>query len=472
MRFVSYWFLLICLFLRTSRASIFPRSFVELPPEIERFGRERATFERSRTLSSLPSSFDWRTRGAVTDVKTQGKCGGCWAFAATGALEGAFFVKNGFLPSLSEQELLDCDGTAQHSSPNAGCGGGNYYYAFQYVSSNHLSSAAMYPYELGQTERLSCRPRTKLVSFPTKDVRFVSRNEDALMAALVEHGPIAVAVSAYTSVFQAYSSGVLRDAAGCGTAVDHALLLVGYDTTPEGVDYWILKNSWGIGWGLDGYVHLERNKNTCGITTQANYVVSPICVNSASCPASHQFCTTSRGCYNATDYVDAFVLPDNRFKRYVAFGESPGFKAAVVALSVTVGFMALVVGVRVRKRRRAVQIRVANSNAVSDRFGMSWTEAAEKAAAIEAVDLVLGKEITETTRKDSEWKSAMETMRSAAGPHASTRALELYLHDANGNVNAALERYFDTTTAHRDANDVAADGYFSEPHRDVDDDVL
>lgn len=76
-----------------------------------------------------PVSVDWRTRGAVTPVKDQGGCGSCWAFSATGAVEGAYFVASKTLTDLSEQQIVSCD------SSN-GCGGGSMQSAFQWVIRN------------------------------------------------------------------------------------------------------------------------------------------------------------------------------------------------------------------------------------------------------------------------------------------------------------------------------------------------
>merc|ERR1719262_1389011 len=76
--------------------------------------------------SELATSVDWVTAGAVTPVKNQGQCGGCWSFAATGGLEGAWEVATGKLTSLSEQQFLDCDSTS------SGCGGGLEYNGWSY----------------------------------------------------------------------------------------------------------------------------------------------------------------------------------------------------------------------------------------------------------------------------------------------------------------------------------------------------
>lgn len=222
-----------------------------------------------RKNSSLPASVDWTTKGAVTPVKNQGQCGSCWAFSTTGSLEGATFLKNGTLFSLSEQQLVDCAG----STGNQGCNGGLMDDAFQYIHNNGgITTEANYPYTA--TDGTCNTVKEGQVVATVSTFTDVPTNSDAALMNAIAQQPVSVAVEADQNSFQLYSSGVMT--AACGTALDHGVLAVGYGST-GGQNFYKVKNSWGTDWGMSGYILLGRGPQynggagQCGILSAASY---------------------------------------------------------------------------------------------------------------------------------------------------------------------------------------------------------
>lgn len=99
-------------------------------------------------------------------------------------------------------------------------------------------------------------------------------DENALMKAVGTVGPVSVAIDASSTKFQFYHDGIYENSECNSTALDHGVLVVGYDTDSNKRDYWIVKNSWGTQWGKQGYIYMARNKNNhCGIASSASYPV-------------------------------------------------------------------------------------------------------------------------------------------------------------------------------------------------------
>ena len=217
--------------------------------------------------SFIPDSVDWRDKGAVTAVKNQGQCGSCWSFSTTGALEGAYFIKTGRQVEFSEQELVSCDKVDQ------GCNGGLMDNAFKWIEDKGgLCSEDSYPYDSGQGQSSSCHTCKAVNGSRVINYVDVQNSTDALALA-VSKQPVSIAIEADKLSFQFYRSGVYK--ANCGTNLDHGVLLVGYGTE-NGLDYWLVKNSWGPSWGDQGYIKIlkednPKNGGECGILLSASY---------------------------------------------------------------------------------------------------------------------------------------------------------------------------------------------------------
>ncbi|XP_067824156.1 cathepsin K-like [Heptranchias perlo] len=222
---------------------------------------------KARQAHHLPESVDWRTAGYVTSPKYQGRCSGCWAFSATGALEGQMFKKTGSLITLSEQNLIDC--AKGHGT--YGCNGGWASGAFDYIRDNGgIEAMSTYAYTAKDGE--SCKYCTsKSVASIMGYEMLPYGDEEALTRAVADIGPIAVVIDAGLKSWQFYSSGVYYDANCRTNTFNHAVLVVGYGVQ-SGMKHYIVKNSWGKDWGQSGYIYMSRGRNNnCGIASYATY---------------------------------------------------------------------------------------------------------------------------------------------------------------------------------------------------------
>jgi len=223
-----------------------------------------------------PPEVDWREHGFVTPVKNQKQCGSCWAFSATGSLEGATFNKTKKLVSLSEQNLVDCS----MKEGNHGCFGGLMDNAFKYIKDNQgIDTEESYPYTAKTGKH--CNFNKSDVGATLKSwVDIKSGSEEDLEAAVAQVGPISVGIDASHLGFQMYKKGVYYYKRCSSTRLDHGVLAVGYgqvkpeDENTKPKKYWIVKNSWGESWGMKGYIEMAKDvHNMCGIATNASYPV-------------------------------------------------------------------------------------------------------------------------------------------------------------------------------------------------------
>lgn len=230
-------------------------------------------------VDGLPSSFDWREKGAVTNVKIQGVCGSCWAFSTTGAVEGANFLATGKLVNLSEQQLLDCDHTCdavKKEECNNGCRGGLMTNAYNYLmQSGGLMEEKSYPYTGRQGE---CKFDEEKIAVRVTNFTVIPLDEQQMMANLVHRGPLAVGLNA--AFMQTYIKGLSCPLICPRKWINHGVLLVGYGARGYSIlrlgfkPYWIIKNSWGKQWGEQGYYRLCRGHNICGIDSMVSAVAA------------------------------------------------------------------------------------------------------------------------------------------------------------------------------------------------------
>ncbi|KAK6238368.1 hypothetical protein QUC31_003837 [Theobroma cacao] len=193
-----------------------------------------ATSFKYENVTAVPSSMDWRKKGAVTPIKDQGQCGCCWAFSAVAAMEGITKLTNGKLISLSEQELVDCDTKGE----DQGCQGGLMDDAFEFIEKNQgLTTEAIYPYKGVDG---TCNTN-KEANHATKinGQEDVPANSEAALLKAVANQPVSVAIDAGGFGFQFYSGGIFSGA--CGTQLDHGVTAIGYGVGDDGTKHWLVK---------------------------------------------------------------------------------------------------------------------------------------------------------------------------------------------------------------------------------------
>jgi cathepsin H len=214
-----------------------------------------------------PDEFNWVDKNMVSPVKDQKSCGSCWTFSTTGAMEAHMKISHGEEVLLSEQELVDCPDPDKYDTH--GCNGGLPSYAFDFIHDFGIEHENDYPYQAHDAECRFNKERPRV----TTDGAFIIEegNEDQLKEELFQKGPVSVAFEVVED-FMDYTSGVYSSTE-CKNGpmdVNHAVLAVGYGTE-NGVDYWLVKNSWSEHWGDKGYFKIQRGVNMCGIAVCNSY---------------------------------------------------------------------------------------------------------------------------------------------------------------------------------------------------------
>lgn len=215
------------------------------------------------------NNVDWRNSGVVTPVKDQGQCGSCWAHSADEAIESFYGLSKGLNGSsllvLSVEQCTAC--TYNYD----GCNGGWPYDAYNYavIQRAGIDLDKDYPYNIAQAG--NCKfGATGDADKPAANIKsYKNVARGSLATALNDTGPVSVCVAAES--WQTYTKGILSV---CPGSVDHCVQAVGYNTQGS-TPYWVVRNSWGTGWGVEGYIYLDLNANSGDICHIQEYVTYP-----------------------------------------------------------------------------------------------------------------------------------------------------------------------------------------------------
>jgi len=227
------------------------------PEEIAELDEIYAAIDRE----TLPKSYDSRAHGLVTSVKDQGACGSCVAFGTTAALESNLLKAGASMKGLdvSDQHLVDC---GKEKGYAGGCNGAapHAYARFYNNEGKEMVHESTYPYVMKENN-FKCQQTTYWhPGYKIAEGKWdLKCTEEKLMKLVYQYGAVSTGVYV-DSGFQAYKKGVYDK---CGNkSPNHSVVVVGWGTE-NGIDYWLVKNSWGTWWGDKGYIKIK--KGTCGM---------------------------------------------------------------------------------------------------------------------------------------------------------------------------------------------------------------
>ncbi len=226
----------------------------------------------SRYVSQPPDAFDWRDNNGdwTTPIRDQGPCGSCWAFGSLCSMESCINIQKNdptFDQDLSEQQLLSC-------SPGD-CDGWTESGVLNWLRDYGTVDEACFPYQADDT--IPCYnhcPTWKCSIWKITDWGWIPSSTSAIKENIL-NAPIVTGMAVYED-FWSYDEGIYEHVWG-GLVGYHLVNMVGYN---EVEDYWICKNSWGTGWGEDGWFRIKYGE--CNIENMNAYIEPPII---EPCPA-------------------------------------------------------------------------------------------------------------------------------------------------------------------------------------------
>ena len=216
-------------------------------------------------LCLAPSSYDWRNYGIVS-LKESVSYATNWALTITSHLESLYAKNYGKQLDLSETMLLDCCINEDIFTVKL------MEITFQWLKKNGILLESDYPFKgIRSTCKFDATKSVMKIIGYKKLENYYSNitcaDEEEMKQFLIDNGPLIVAFN--SKPLQTYSSGIidLPESKCPKSGINHTGLLVGYGTA-NGIDYWIVKNTWGKVWGEAGYFRIRRGNGTCGINCQ------------------------------------------------------------------------------------------------------------------------------------------------------------------------------------------------------------
>lgn len=214
----------------------------------ERERRAALAASSASPKAAAPTAIDWRSY-YLGDVRDQGNCGSCVAFGTIAAIEGSTRIaakKPSLAFDLSEAHLFYCHGAAEGRNCDNGWWPSN---ALDATQSKGIVDEACFPYTAGDQE---CRPCSEAASRTTKIESWTSLTLLSDMKSWIEEkGPVSACFTVYDD-FRYYKSGIYHHQNGAQLG-GHCVCIVGYSDADRA---WIARNSWGPGWGEDGYFRI------------------------------------------------------------------------------------------------------------------------------------------------------------------------------------------------------------------------
>lgn len=205
------------------------------------------------TVSNIPSSWDWRELTGNIKIRNQGGCGSCWAFATNGPIEFLIKYKTGYEIDLSEQFLISCN------EQGFSCSNGGWW-AFDEYKTDGLISESIFPYIGRDIPCKQCQPINyiRLTDWNYVDINGGIPNIELLKSAIIQYGPVAVGVHV-DNEFYGYKNGIFDYNSPYG--INHAVVIIGWNDDTQS---WLIRNSWGTGWGINGHMFIRYGHSSIG----------------------------------------------------------------------------------------------------------------------------------------------------------------------------------------------------------------